>query len=220
MPLLNYSLPESRPDGQMALTERQLLQSVVEIARHVFGAAASSVFLVDGASGELVFEAVAGHGADELPGTRFAPGTGIVGWVASSAEPMYVEDLAGSDTFAVNAARSTGYVPDSLMAAPLIRAGDCIGVLEVLDPVPGTRGGLADLDLLGLLSAQAAIGLDLLVRARRADPTFGAVSEDRSERLERIRARLAGADESTATLADKLLNTVEELLSASETGRR
>ena len=42
---------------------RELLQSIVEVARSIFDARASSVFLFDEESDELVFEAVAGEGA-------------------------------------------------------------------------------------------------------------------------------------------------------------
>ena len=42
------------------LSQRRLLQSIVEVARSVFCAAAASVFLVDEDTGELVFEAVCG----------------------------------------------------------------------------------------------------------------------------------------------------------------
>lgn len=211
MPMLDYSLPDSRPDNQMKLTERQLLQSVVEIARYVFAAAASSVFLVDAETRELIFEAVAGEGAAHLPGTRFPPGTGIVGWVAGSGEPMFVDDLASSGVFNSAAAESTGYVPRSLMAAPLIREGDCIGVLEVLDPATGSRGELADLDLLGLLGLQASISLDLLVRAR--DASDGHVLPlDQTALLDRIRRRLVTAKPTEATLAIKLLAAVDDVL--------
>ena len=47
-----------------------LLRSIVEVARAIFGARASSVFLFDEPSDELVFEAVAGEGAGELIGRR------------------------------------------------------------------------------------------------------------------------------------------------------
>lgn len=61
------------------ITERTLLQSVVEVARSVFGAAAASVFLLDEETDELVFEAVAGEGEEHLVGTRFPSGTGLAG---------------------------------------------------------------------------------------------------------------------------------------------
>ena len=58
-------------------SHRALLQSIVEVARAIFGARASSVFLLDEETDELVFEAVAGEGADELIGQRFPSSTGI-----------------------------------------------------------------------------------------------------------------------------------------------
>ncbi|GGL05265.1 hypothetical protein Sme01_63900 [Sphaerisporangium melleum] len=212
MPLLNYSLPGSRKE-RPELAERQLLQSVVEIARHVFGAAASSVFLIDEDTGELVFEAVAGEGGAHLPGTRFPAGTGIAGWVATSGEPMYVDDLAGSTVFARAAAASTGYVPSALMAAPLVRDADCIGVLEVLDPTEASRGELADLDLLGLLALQAAIGLEILIRGRRrsGDGTRSPATSG-ADLLDRIGAHFGSADPVAAALAVTLLKAADEVL--------
>jgi len=80
-------------DGPVSLTEQQLLWSVTEAARNLFGAAAASVFLLDKETGELVFEAVSGEGDGHLVGTRFPPGTGIAGWVASCGQPMLVDEV-------------------------------------------------------------------------------------------------------------------------------
>jgi GAF domain-containing protein len=215
MPMRDYSLPGSRTD-QLMLTERQLLQSVVECARYVFDAAACSVFLLDKDTGDLVFEAVAGEGADHLPGARFPRGTGIVGWVAMTGEPLLVEDLKDSAVFSTSAAESTGYVPGSLMAAPLIQHGYCIGVLEILDRGPVGRGELADLDLLGLVSSLAAISLDLLIRLREALPAGGTqpgiATDGIEERLDRMRGGFHLADPAPRALALKLLDAVNELL--------
>ncbi|WP_445066795.1 GAF domain-containing protein [Streptomyces sp. SAS_281] len=151
--------------------ERRLLQSVVEVARHAFGAAASSIFLIDPETGDLVFEAVAGEGDGQLVGTRFPAGTGIAGWVAASGQSMLVDDLRESRHFSGEAAASTGYVPDSIMAAPLFGDDECVGVLEVLDRGAGGVREMADVELLGLLADQAAIGLELLTRLRAAEPS-------------------------------------------------
>ncbi|WLQ37020.1 GAF domain-containing protein [Streptomyces castrisilvae] len=150
---------------------RRLLQSIVEVARHVFGAAASSIFLIDPATGDLVFEAVAGEGDGQLVGTRFPAGTGIAGWVAASGQSMLVDDLRESRHFSGEAAASTGYVPDSIMAAPLFGDDECVGVLEVLDRGADGVREMADVELLGLLADQAAIGLELLTRLRAAEPS-------------------------------------------------
>ena len=53
---------------------RELLRSVVEVARAIFRARASSVLLLDEAANELVFEAVVGEGEETLVGQRFYQG--------------------------------------------------------------------------------------------------------------------------------------------------
>lgn len=147
---------------------RALLQSVVDVARAIFRAQASSIFLLDEEAEELVFEAVSGEGEGELVGTRLPSSTGIAGWVLVTRQPIAIDDLANDPRFARNAAAQTGYVPNSMMAVPLLHEETVLGVLSVLDPPAGTRFGIAEMDLLGLFAAQAAIGLQLLQKARRA----------------------------------------------------
>lgn len=149
------------PDASRDLT-RTLLQAVVDTARAIFGSAASSIFLLDDEAGELIFEAVSGEGEEFLVGSRFPAGRGIAGWVAISGEPMVVDDLTADRTFDRDLAESTRYVPDALMAAPLIAEGRVLGVLEVLDPSPQARSSLRELDVLALFAGQAAAALHLV----------------------------------------------------------
>lgn len=170
------------PGPYSGLTERHLLQSVAAVARHVYGAAASSVFMVSPDTGELIFAAVAGAGEESLVGTRFEAGTGIAGFVAASCQTLIADNVRDSDQFAQDAAASTGYVPASIMAAPLIADGECIGVLEVLDRYTNGHSApsreLADMELLGLLATQASLSLALLRRdeqTREAVPPIGSL---------------------------------------------
>ena len=71
----------------------RLLRSIVEVARAIFGAKASSIFLLDEEADELVFAAVAGEEEQFLVGRRFPSSTGIAGWVASSRTPLVLEDV-------------------------------------------------------------------------------------------------------------------------------
>src|SRR4051795_3384888 len=112
---------------------RALLGATVEVARAIFRAKASSVFLLDEATDELVFEAVAGEGADTLIGQRFPSSTGVAGWVLVTRQPLVVDDLTKDTRFSRDAAASTGYVPRGLMAAPLLVEDATLGVLSVLD---------------------------------------------------------------------------------------
>jgi GAF domain-containing protein len=145
---------------------RSLLQSIVEVARAIFAARASSIFLLDTETDELVFEAVAG-GEDHLIGMRIPSSTGIAGWVLVTRQPLVIDDLQNDPRHARDVAERTGYVPNSLMAVPLMIEDRGLGVLQVLDREK-SRFTLEQMDLLGLFANQAAIALDLLQRARLA----------------------------------------------------
>ena len=186
----------------------QLLRSVVEVARAIFGAKASSVFLLDEAADELVFAAVAGEGEQHLVGTRIPSSTGIAGWVLVTRQPLVLEDLENDPRFARDVAEATGYVPSGLMAVPLLHEERALGVLQVLDRPKRSRFTLQEMELLGLFGNQAAIALDLLQRAREARTVL---QEDES-----VVARLA---EAVSSLPDekreaglKLLASLESVL--------
>ncbi len=156
--------------GTLASEEqhRALLQSIVDVARSIFGAKAASIFLLDEEAEELVFEAVSGEGEGALIGMRMPASAGIAGWVLMTRQPLAIEDLSRDPRHARNVAERTGYVPSSIMAVPLLHEEEALGVLNVLDPPEGKKFGMAEMDLLGLFAAQAAIGLVLLQKARRA----------------------------------------------------
>jgi GAF domain-containing protein len=174
----------------------ELLQSVVDVARAIFGAQASSVFLLDHATDELIFHSVSGQGEDTLVGRRFPATSGIAGWVAVSGEPMVVNDLAENPAFDREIAESTQYVPRALMAAPLLHDGEVLGVLEVLDPAPQSRSSLNELDLLGLFARQAAVALRVVLAQAperpsallggSLDPAAQAAARDLMESLQRL----------------------------------
>lgn len=165
--------------GVLASEERYraLLNSVVQTARAIFAARSSSVFLLDEASDELVFEAVAGEGPD-LVGRRFPSSTGIAGWVLVTRQPLVIEDVSQDPRFARDFAEATGYVPKGLMAVPLLHEERALGVLEVLDRPQRSRFTLEEMELLGLFANQAAIALDLLQRTRRATAALEDEDED------------------------------------------
>ncbi len=185
---------------------RELLQSIVDVARAIFGARASSIFLLDETTDELVFEAVSGEGAGDLVGRRFSSATGVAGWVVASRQPLVLEDVQQDPRFAREAAESTGYVPDGLMAVPLLHDERVLGVLEVLDRPQRTRFTLVEMELLGLFATQAAIALDLLSRSRRAK----AALEGREGAVARLAAALERIEDREA--ADRLLTALADVL--------
>jgi GAF domain-containing protein len=189
---------------------RALLQATVETARAIFHAKASSVFLLDETTDELVFEAVAGEGAGTLIGKRFPSSTGVAGWVLVTRQPLVVDDLTKDTRFSRDAAESTGYVPRGIMAVPLLVDDTALGVLSVLDRPVDVPFTLAEMDVLGLFGNQAAIALDLLRRARSAQAALG--GEGELAALARFASRLEDADEDKREAGLQLLRALERLL--------
>jgi GAF domain-containing protein len=191
-----------------------LLRSIVQVARAIFTARAASIFLLDEASDELVFEAIAGEGAQDLIGRRFPSSTGIAGWVLVTRQPIVLEDAMRDPRFARDLAESTGYVPRSLMAVPLLHGERVLGVLEVLDRPQQARFTLAEMDLLGMFANQAAIALDLLQRARRARAAMGEGSRSDLAVVARLAERVEELEGPARSLALRLLEDVDALLAA------
>jgi GAF domain-containing protein len=190
---------------------RELLQSTVEVARAIFSAKASSVFLLDEPADELVFEAVAGEGAERLIGTRFPSSTGVAGWVLVTRQPLVIEDVSQDPRFGRDVAESTGYVPKGLMAVPLLVEERALGVLEVLDRPTSSKFTLQEMDLLGLFANQAAVALDLRARARRAQAVLDGDGGELGS-LARLAAAIEAAPEETRPAGAQLLTALERLL--------
>jgi GAF domain-containing protein len=189
---------------------RALLQSIVDVARAIFRAKASSILLLDEEADELVFEAAADEASEALIGKRFPSSTGIAGFVLVSRQPLVIEDVLTDPRFSRETAESTGFVPKGLMAVPLLHEERVLGVLEVLDRPQDTRFTLAEMELLGLFASQAAIALDLLQRARRAHEALEGDGE--LSVISRLAEKLEARREDGSETALRLLAELEQLL--------
>lgn len=174
---------------------RALLNGIVEAARRLFEAEAASILLLDHDTDELVIEAAA---EEEIIGLRMPSHRGIAGWVVMSGEAMAVGDVRRDPRFAADFAQSTGYIPRSIMAAPLLVGEDVEGVIEVLDKSTAATFGLDDMDLLGLFARPAAIAVE---QAR----TVGAIGTMLVREIERMadgRGEQAIAESARGALAE------------------
>ena len=138
----------------------ELLTALTETARQLFGAHACSLALLSDDESELVYTVASGAGADDVTGMRLPSGTGVAGWVVQSGQPVSVTDAAHDPRFASDVAETTGYVPGSLLAAPVTSSAGALGVLTVLDRDASRPGAAYDLQLLQLFCDQAAIALE------------------------------------------------------------
>ena len=195
------------------------LRLCTSATRGLFGAAAASCALLE-EDGHLRYVAADGKGAAEIVGVRMPVGRGIAGWAVTSEQPLAVREVASDPRFARDVAESTRYVPQAILAAPVVAEGEVIGVLQVLDP---TVDAAADwsLDVLGTLAAHVGV----IVGAHAGDqpspagtPASGGVhaagaGEDETQSLvNRVSALLAiGSPQADAT-AGALLQVVAAYL--------
>jgi len=190
---------------------RALLSAIVEVARSIFGAKASSILLLDEETEELVFEAVVGEGEDSLLGTRFPAGKGIAGWVLATRTPLVIEDVQQDPRFAKDVAEGTGYVPSGLMAAPLLHDERALGVLSVLDRPEQSLFTLKEMELLGLFANQASIAVDLLLKARKAERVLGQ-EDGELEVVARLAAAVDALEDSRREAGLRLLRELADML--------
>jgi GAF domain-containing protein len=194
--------PAVRPVGT-----DELLRSVTETARRLFGAAACSLALLSEDDSELLYTIAAGEGAHEVTGMRISSSQGIAGWVVQSGQPIAISDLASDPRFSPELAEQTGYVPATILAVPVETPQRMLGVISLLDRDPRRPGAEQDMALLSLFADQAALALasadrfSTLGRVLLAALAEAAAGGDLAVALRRAGDGLPGADGDLAALA-------------------
>jgi len=137
-----------------------LLNSIVEAAARIFGAAAASILLVNEEEQVLEFKVAYNPSDSGLIGTKFPLDKGIAGYVVMTGQPIATSNVKQDARFDQDFAKSTGYVPDSILATPLLSGDRIIGVMEILDKIDAASFGVKDMELMGMFAQQAALAID------------------------------------------------------------
>jgi GAF domain-containing protein len=122
--------------------------------------------------------------------------------VAMTGQPIAVSNVKQDARFAGDFAKSTGYVPSSILATPLVTDERVIGVMEVLDKINAASFGLQDMELLGMFAQQAALAID---QAQQ----FDQLGEALTLGLKRLATEDATADAGELLSAIERVNTVQ-----------
>ncbi|MFQ6102094.1 MAG: GAF domain-containing protein [Anaerolineae bacterium] len=136
-----------------------VLVTVLEEIRHLLGVDASSVWLIDAQTDELVCWQAAGPKSEMVRGWRLAPGQGIAGWVAHNGESVLVSDAQSDERHFSEVGETVGLTLRSILTVPMQLKQDVIGVLQAADTDVG-RFDTTDLSLLESLAAPAAIAIE------------------------------------------------------------
>jgi len=182
-----------------------LLRSIVDATVSLFQAEAASIALYDAASDQLVFRIASGEQGQGVVGVSIPTSQGIAGYVYSTAQSLAISDVRQDPRFGRDVAESTGYVPRSLIAVPLVDDHGTIGVLEVLDKRDSATFSLRDVELAGVFARQAAIAISAsrverdvatLLSSAAATLLAGEPSVEIEQVVARATAGLDGEDES------------------------
>ena len=140
--------------GELELDK--LLHAVLRRAVTLLDVTGGELAIWDERTRQLVIAASHNMGTDAV-GTRMALGEGAMGHVAESLEPLiiprYQEWLGRSAQYL----RST---IQTVMAAPLVIGNRLVGAIASVHSDPGRTFGQADLRVLNLFAAQAAIAIE------------------------------------------------------------
>jgi len=153
------TLNEISKELSSTLDLENLLVRIMRSAVEMTHAEAGSLFLIDEASGELVFRVVEG-GVQDLIGTRIPAGRGIVGEAAERGVPVIVNDVLKDPRWFSDVDRETEFQTQALLAVPLRVQDRTIGVLEVINKIDRSRFDEEDASLLATFAGQAAIAID------------------------------------------------------------
>lgn len=201
-------------------TNEALLRSIVETAARIFNAAAASILLVNEEEQVLEFRVAFGASNHDLVGMKFPLDKGIAGYVVMTGQPLSISNVRQDARFNQDFAKSTGYIPKSILATPLLVGEKTIGVMEVLDKVNEASFGIQDMELLALFARQAALAIDgsikinmlnealVLGLKRLAETEVTPTPDELLLILEAARDRQSGAD--LLALAD-LFNHISRL---------
>ncbi len=124
----------------------EILNDIMKFSRELLNAEGSSLLLLDKATNELFFEVTMGAGADKLKQVRVPVGKGIAGYVAQTGEALIINDAQNDPRFFKKADEVTGVVTKNIIAVPLKKGSEIIGVLEVVNAQ--NREGFNELDLM------------------------------------------------------------------------
>lgn len=148
----------------------RLIEMIVETAAAVIGARAGSLFLIDFATDELVFEVAIGPEADQIEGFRMPVTQGIAGLVATSGQPMAVSDAREHPQVFKEIGDRVRHHPESILCVPLFYGDRVIGVFEMIDKAGAPSFTGEDMRVLGMFANQAAIAIELSRTYRHVMP--------------------------------------------------
>lgn len=140
-----------------AMDLNALLSEILTSSQQVMQAEAGSIFLPDTESGELIIHSASGDMAPKLNATRIPKGMGVAGAVFEHRESINIRDPKNDPRHYNKVDEKTGFQTRAMITVPLLSGDQCLGVVQVLNPIGRDFFDDADLDIFegfaGLIAA-------------------------------------------------------------------
>lgn len=170
----------------------EVLSTVLEEVRRLLDIVASSIWLMDPATNELICQHATGTQRNIVLGWRLEIGKGIAGWVAQHGKSLNVKDTRQDDRHFKNVDKITGIELLSNLSVPLKVKDKIIGVLQVMDSSVN-RFDETHINILETLALSAAISIENARLYREAQQEIAErkkVEESLRESEEKIKSSL------------------------------
>lgn len=140
------------------ISKEELTQLVIDSACRLMRSKVGSLMLINRETDELSIASSRGLPLEVVSTTKVKVGDGIVGRVAQTGKPVFVEDIETDIRFLKS--NNPRYSSKSFISVPLRVKNRVVGVLNISSPVSNYKFKDRDVRLLTILADQAAITLE------------------------------------------------------------
>ena len=189
------------------LDTHEVLERALESAAGLLRAEASSIFLRDPETEELVFYAITGEKKSVLEDFRIPKGQGIVGWVVENRQPLLVPDASKDPRFFSKVDKTIGFQTRTLLCVPLITKDRVLGALEVVNCKDGGHFSEEDIPFLETLGNHVATALDNALLYRELSEAHDALKT-----LDEIKSHVINVVSHELRTPTSLIQSFHELL--------
>lgn len=167
----------------------ELVKEAIARTRELCDADGASLLLVDPETGTLAFDTVDGSAEGQIERIQLKRGQGVAGKVAVEARPRLVTHTRECADFDPSLDQQTGFQTGSIVAVPLVLAGDVLGVLMAVRSVDQLPFTPVTLHRLVQLSPHVAIAVHNVQITTKLRSTQTEVMQANASLEEKIRER-------------------------------
>jgi type II secretory ATPase GspE/PulE/Tfp pilus assembly ATPase PilB-like protein len=147
---------------------------------------------------------------EKLLSLRLPRGTGVVGQVIESGQPVFFNSNAGNSAQMHNLAETTGFRVDSMLTVPLKAGSHILGAIQVLNKEPGEATRFFTAEDLPLVEEVAEYSAPLI--QRMLDPNFKIDDRETAKFIARFTGNELVTDASQLQIDEKLIEVVGDAI--------